>query len=67
MELLKEANPKLFEQHQSYVMSFESDWRYDDNLMSLLIAIALFNPDRPNLSNHKMIRLVFVIDICLID
>ncbi|OTF80440.1 nuclear hormone receptor-like protein [Euroglyphus maynei] len=56
MEMLKEANPKLYEKHRSYVMSFEPEWRYNDYLMSLLIAIALFNPKRPNICNVQKIR-----------
>nr|XP_027204531.1 nuclear hormone receptor HR96-like [Dermatophagoides pteronyssinus] len=56
MEMLKEANPKLYEKHRCYVMSFEPEWRYNDYLMSLLIAIALFNPERPNIYNVQKIR-----------
>ncbi|KPM05065.1 nuclear hormone receptor-like protein 2 [Sarcoptes scabiei] len=56
MEMLKEANPKLYEKHRSYVLSFEPEWRSDDNLMSLLMAIALFNPDQSNIVNIEMIR-----------
>ena len=62
MEMLKEANPKLYEKHRCYVMSFEPEWRYNDYLMSLLIAIALFNPERPNLCNVQKIRYVFFVN-----
>ncbi len=56
MDVLKEANLKLFEAHRKYALSFEPEWRFDDNLMSLLIAITLFTPDRPNLTNVEAIR-----------
>ncbi|KAJ6217406.1 hypothetical protein RDWZM_008563 [Blomia tropicalis] len=56
LELLKEANPKLYQEHRKYAMSFDPEWRYNDNLMSLLIAIALFNADKSVINNCQAIR-----------
>ena len=53
---MKDANPNLYEKHRSYALSFEPEWRYNDNLMSLLIAIALFNPDRNGICDIHKIR-----------
>lgn len=56
MELLKEANKKLYEEHRRYAMSFDPEWRFNDNLMSLLLAIALFDADKSEISNVQAIR-----------
>lgn len=56
LELLKKANPKLFEEHRKYALSFEPEWRFDDTLMSLLVIIMLFNEDRPKLSNVEQVK-----------
>lgn len=37
-------------------MSFDPEWRFNDNLMSLLLAIALFDADKSEISNVQAIR-----------
>lgn len=56
MELLKEANKKLYEEHRRFAMSFDPEWRFNDNLMSLLLAISLYDADKSELSNTQAIR-----------
>ncbi|CAG2102678.1 unnamed protein product [Medioppia subpectinata] len=56
MEVLKQVNQKVYEAHRRYALSFEPEWRFDDNVMSCLIAICIFSPDRPNLEAVDDIR-----------
>nr|AID52831.1 hormone receptor 96 [Tigriopus japonicus] len=60
MELLKEASQlgvNLYEEHQRFVKSFDPKWRTDENVMLLLSAIALFNPDRSNVLHKDVVKL----------
>eukprot|EP00095_Tigriopus_kingsejongensis_P008786 maker-scaffold120_size336265-snap-gene-1.11 protein:Tk08786 transcript:maker-scaffold120_size336265-snap-gene-1.11-mRNA-1 annotation:"vitamin d3" len=60
MELLKEASHlgvNLYEEHQRFVKSFDPKWRTDENVMLLLSAIALFNPQRINVLHKDVVKL----------
>ena len=56
MEVLKQVNSFVYEAHRKYALSFAPEWRFDDSVMSLLIAISIFCPDRPNLTDVHKIR-----------
>lgn len=60
MELLKEASQlgvNLYEEHQRFLKSFDSQWRTDENVMLLLSAIALFTPSRANVVHKDVVKL----------
>lgn len=56
LKLLKETNPKLYEEHRKFVLSFDQEWRFNDTLMSLLIVIVFFNPKRSELRDVSSVR-----------
>ena len=59
LEVLKEAaqlGVNLYEEHQRFVMSFEPQWRSDENVMLLLSAIALFTPERSNVVHKDVVK-----------
>lgn len=56
MDVLKQADLGLYEKLKKYALSFEPEWRFDDNLMSLLIGISIFSPDRANLIEVDKIK-----------
>ena len=60
MDVLKEASQlgvNLYEEHKRFVSSFDPRWRKDENIMLLLSAIALFSPDRANVTHGDVIKL----------
>ena len=46
----------LYEEHQRFVMSFDPQWRSDENVMLLLSAIALFTPERSNVVHKDVVK-----------
>jgi len=59
LEVLKEAaqlGVNLYEEHQRFVMSFDPQWRSDENVMLLLSAIALFTPERSNVVHKDVVK-----------
>ena len=46
----------LYEEHQRFVMSFDPQWRSDENIMLLLSAIALFTPERSNVVHKDVVK-----------
>uniref|UniRef100_T1J1D7 Nuclear hormone receptor HR96 n=1 Tax=Strigamia maritima TaxID=126957 RepID=T1J1D7_STRMM len=57
LEVLREAKGNVYEEHKRFIQSFEPAWRNDENIMLLLSAIALFNPDRANVIHGDVIKL----------
>ena len=46
----------MYEEHQRFVMSFDPQWRSDENVMLLLSAIALFTPERSNVVHKDVVK-----------
>ncbi|XP_046438501.1 nuclear hormone receptor HR96-like isoform X2 [Daphnia pulex] len=57
VEVLKEAQGNLYEEHQRYIQSFDPLWRSDEHIMLLLSAITLFDPNRPHVIHRDAIKL----------
>lgn len=56
VEVLKEAKGNLYDEHSKFVRTFDSRWR-DENIILILIAIALFSPKRPRVIHKDVIKL----------
>jgi len=56
LEVLREAKGNIYEEHKRFIQSFEPNWRSDENIMLLLSAITLFNPDRANIIHRDVIK-----------
>jgi hypothetical protein len=56
VEVLKEARGNLYEAHEAFLKSFDSRASTDPNIINILVAITLFDPDRPNLIQRNLIR-----------
>lgn len=57
VDVLKEANGNIYEEHQRFLRTFDPRWRTDENIMLILSAITLFTPDRPRVVHHDVIKL----------
>ncbi|XP_046993506.1 nuclear hormone receptor HR96 [Schistocerca americana] len=57
VDVLKEANGNIYEEHQRFLRTFDPEWRTDENIMLILSAITLFTPDRPRVVHDDVIRL----------
>lgn len=57
VEVLKEAQGNLYEEHQRFIQSFDPLWRSDEHIMLLLSAITLFDPNRPHVIHRDAIKL----------
>lgn len=57
VEVLKEAQGNLYEEHQRYIQSFDPQWRSDEHIMLLLSAITLFDPNRLHVIHRDAIKL----------
>ncbi|GAB6024939.1 receptor [Chamberlinius hualienensis] len=55
-DVLREAKGNVYEEHKRFLQSFERDWRVDENIMLILGAITLFDPNRPNLVGVDIVR-----------
>ena len=54
--MTKPKGVNLYEEHQRFVMSFDPQWRSDENIMLLLSAIALFTPERSNVVHKDVVK-----------
>jgi len=57
LQMINQINPDLFEQHVSFIRSFAPHWSSDEALMQSMIAICLFDPNRPGVTNREGIFL----------
>lgn len=58
MDAFRDASENLYDTHKKFLTSFQPEWRFDDNIMSLLIAIAIFTPSRSNIIETEKIKSV---------
>ncbi|RWS02506.1 hypothetical protein B4U79_09088 [Dinothrombium tinctorium] len=56
LEVLKQANVKIYEAHTNFINSFDFKWRNNENIMLLLSAITLFTPNRQNLKHREIVK-----------
>ncbi|XP_045607799.2 nuclear hormone receptor HR96 isoform X2 [Procambarus clarkii] len=54
--VLKAAPGNVYEEHKRFILAFQPEWRKDHNIIFLLSAITLFNPERPNIIHADAIR-----------
>nr|AYV89225.1 nuclear hormone receptor HR96-like isoform X1 [Tetranychus evansi] len=57
LTIFRQASEKLYEAHRQFIRTFNQRWRTDHKVNLLLVAIVLFNPDRPNLLHPATVRL----------
>ncbi|XP_014206822.1 uncharacterized protein LOC106638252 [Copidosoma floridanum] len=56
VDVLKEANGTLYDEHKKFIRTFDSRWR-DENIVLILSAIALFSPERSKVIHSDVIKL----------
>ncbi|KAL1137672.1 hypothetical protein AAG570_009368 [Ranatra chinensis] len=56
VEVLKEARGNIYEAHEAFLRSFDPRASTDINIINMLTAVTLFDPDRPNLLQRDAIR-----------
>ena len=56
VEVLKEAKGNLYSEHSKFVQTFDPRWR-DENIILIMIAIALFSPNRQSVIHNDVIKL----------
>lgn len=57
LEVLREAKGNIYEEHKRFIQSFDPTWRTNENIMLILGAVTLFNPERPNVIHQDVIKL----------
>ncbi|XP_053203607.1 nuclear hormone receptor HR96-like isoform X2 [Panonychus citri] len=57
LTVFRQASEKLYQAHRQFIRTFNQRWRTDHKVNLLLVAIVLFNPDRPNLLHPATVRL----------
>ncbi|XP_014252502.1 nuclear hormone receptor HR96 [Cimex lectularius] len=55
VEVLKEARGNLYDAHEAFLRTFDTRASHDLNIMCILTAIVLFDPNRTNLVNKQLI------------
>lgn len=56
LEVLKGIREELYVEHKEMILSFEKRLRQDSTLVSLLMAILLFEPNRPNIQHRTTMK-----------
>lgn len=57
LEVLKRSNYlNIYERYKRFIVSFNEKWRKDENVFSILSAITLFTPQRPNLIHTDLVK-----------
>lgn len=57
VDVLKLAKGNVYEAHESFIRTFEPQWRQDENIILILCAIVLFTPSRPKTIHSDVLKL----------
>lgn len=57
VDVLKLAKGNVYEAHESFIRTFEPQWRQDENIILILCAIVLFTPGRPKTIHSDVLKL----------
>lgn len=58
LEILKGIREDIYTEHKEMILSFKKELRQDSTLVSLLMAVLLFQPDRPNIQHRTAMKYV---------
>ncbi|XP_063369196.1 nuclear hormone receptor HR96 [Cydia amplana] len=56
-DVLKLAKGNIYRSHESFIRSFDTRWRQDEQIILVMSAILLFTPDRPKVVHRDVIKL----------
>ncbi|XP_075210232.1 nuclear hormone receptor HR96 [Lycorma delicatula] len=57
VDVLKEVQGNIYEEHQQFLKTFDPLWRSDENIMVILSAVALFTPGRSHIVHQDVVKL----------
>lgn len=57
VDVLKLAKGNVYEEHESFIRTFETKWRKDENIILIMCAIVLFTPNRPRVVHADVLKL----------
>lgn len=60
MQVLKDDNPELYVMYERFAGNFDPLWKKDLLLMTLMFAIALFNPRRSGIIEIEHVGYAYV-------
>ncbi|KAL0811601.1 hypothetical protein ABMA28_009974 [Loxostege sticticalis] len=56
-DVLKLATGNIYRSYESFIRSFEPQWRSDEHVTLIMSAIVLFTPDRPKIVHKDVVKL----------
>lgn len=57
VDILKLVKGNVYEVYESFIRTFESKWRQDENIILIMSAIVLFTPTRPKTVHSDVLKL----------
>ncbi|XP_054153172.1 nuclear hormone receptor HR96-like [Oppia nitens] len=66
LEVMKSNHPIVYTLYNRFLTNFYNEWDSDPFIVDLLVAIILFNPERPNLIYNELVKLQYHLYIHLL-